>query len=141
MIKRILLFLSFILLTFFMVGCQAGPPVNVAGRWSGGYDITAVITPCTLQLEQDGTRISGTYDAFEAASQTALGGKVTGAVSGNSVTLELEIPEQVKEKRKWTSLTMNLVLNTEEKEPTLGGWTKRMEGEKKTVMESLFTRE
>lgn len=131
------MFLLVLSLTVF--GCNEGPPVDVAGQWSGGYDITAAITPCTLNLKQKGGTITGSYSAFEAASQTGLSGELTGTVKGPKVHLELDVPDDVKEEQGWSDLTMDLVLREEDGEPALGGWTKRMDGDQKRVMETLLT--
>lgn len=139
MLKRQFLFVIFVILLL-VTGCSQGPPAQVAGNWSGGYDLTAVVTKVELTLEQKGDELTGQYQAYEMASQTGLSGAVMGKVSGPNVTLDLVVPEELKTKRGWSDLEMKLILTEEDGQPVLKGWTHRYEKSVKQRLETLLSR-
>lgn len=64
----------------------ASAQVDMTGTWSLQVDVQGQITNPSLELEQDGTTLTGTYD-----SPTLGIADVTGTVEGNTVTVNFEV--------------------------------------------------
>jgi hypothetical protein len=82
-----------ILLGLFFVGVAATPvpsagPANVAGVWNVTLELGAITGRPTLELKQDGEKITGTYRGRYGASP--LEGAVKNNTIGFTVTLNAE---------------------------------------------------
>lgn len=76
--------------------------VHVAGSWSGEYatlnpDDELPSRPISLQLQQEGDRLEGTYSLVDGDDESAartISGKLEGVAKGNSVMLTLVGPTE-----------------------------------------------
>lgn len=63
----------------------AGPPADVAGRWTGGM-VGPGGSSVQMQLSQTGTAVSGN---IQVPGRADVSGPLTGTVSGNTVRFKL----------------------------------------------------
>lgn len=64
----------------------ANAQVDMTGTWTLAVDVQGQVTNPMMELEQDGTSLTGTYD-----SPTLGIADVTGTVDGNEVTVNFEV--------------------------------------------------
>src|SRR5205823_9597406 len=73
---------------------DAGPPANVAGAWTlNALEMPGVFGPATVTLQQQGTRLTGSFEAGEVV------GTLTGAVSGEELAFQVEAGNGVRTMR------------------------------------------
>jgi hypothetical protein len=63
------------------------PPANVAGAWQISWQGRSGIQQATMQIQQDGTKLSGTFDDASGSAS------VTGSVAGNKVSFSVQVQE------------------------------------------------
>ena len=71
---------------FLTASLFAADPVNVAGTWQISWDVRLGTAHATVQLKQDGGKLSGTFQ------QTAVSAPLSGSVQGKNISFDVDFP-------------------------------------------------
>lgn len=91
MIKRLhaIVFISlFIAPLLFAQNSQSNnsQPADISGAWQISWESRGGPQQATMQVQQDGSKLSGTFEDESGSSQ------LTGSIAGNKVSLSVQIP-------------------------------------------------
>jgi hypothetical protein len=79
-------FFSFLILVSGLALAAENPPANVSGKWQLSWEARLGTEHGTLQLDQNGSKLTGNYHGHLNSSQ------VSGTVKEKTITLTLEFP-------------------------------------------------
>jgi hypothetical protein len=77
------LYFSFFVLSTCLM---AGDPANVAGTWQISWQVRLGAAHATVQLTQDGAKLSGTFQEMGVSSH------LSGSVEGKNISFDVEFP-------------------------------------------------
>jgi hypothetical protein len=83
---RYFIFLSFLILISGLFAAAENPPPNVSGKWQLSWEARLGAEHGTLQLDQDGAKLTGSYHGHLASQQ------ISGTIKEKTITLNLEFP-------------------------------------------------
>lgn len=87
MIKRLFLvvFISFFAAPVLLAQSSESQSANVAGSWQVSWQGRGASQQATMQVQQDGSKLSGTFQDESGSSQ------MTGSIAGNKVSFSVQI--------------------------------------------------
>ncbi len=82
----------------FAVSCEEEAPaeVDISGAWEGRFSITDIPGDTTLELEQEGDVVSGSFEMAVDGQARLIAGDISGRVSERRVTLYTDYPGDVQ---------------------------------------------
>ncbi len=82
----------------FAVSCAQELPaeIDIAGNWAGRFTITDIPGDASLELEQSGDEVSGSFELAVDGQARLIAGPISGRVSGRRVTLYTDYPGDVQ---------------------------------------------
>jgi|HubBroStandDraft_6_1064221.scaffolds.fasta_scaffold1262801_2 hypothetical protein len=77
---------SFALVLILTAGLLASAPENVAGTWQISWQVRLGTAHATVQLKQDGSKLSGTFEEMGVSS------RLSGSIQGKEISLDVDFP-------------------------------------------------
>src|SRR5580704_7719809 len=77
---------SFALVLILTAGLLASDPANVAGTWQISWQVRLGTAHATVQLTQDGSKLSGTFQEMGVSSH------LSGSVQDKNISFDVEFP-------------------------------------------------